>query len=71
MASNEQIRQRFGAIESSAGDIESDLEGLNALEDNIKCRPAFAILTDVGRLVQELQENLTLDGRKLCEVLDE
>lgn len=63
------LRDALAEVESCAGDIESDIDGLDAMAGDIKCRPAVAVINDLATLCDELREALTLDGRALSAVL--
>ena len=62
------LRDALAEVESCAGDIESDIDGLDAMACDIKCRPAVAIINDLATLCDELREALTLDGKSLSAV---
>ena len=59
------LRDALAEVESCAGDIESDIDGLDAMAGDIKCRPAVAIVNDLATLCAELRDALTLDGKAL------
>lgn len=65
------LRDALAEVESCAGDIESDIDGLDAMACDIKCRPAVAIINDLATLCDELREALTLDGKALSAVAAE
>lgn len=62
------LRDALAEVESCAGDIESDIDGLDAMAGDIKCRPAVAIVNDLATLCAELRDALTLDGKALSAV---
>lgn len=63
------LRDALAEVESCAGDIESDIDGLDAMACDIKCRPAVAVINDLASLCNELRDALTLDGRALSAVI--
>ena len=65
------LRDALAEVESCAGDIESDIDGLDAMAGDIKCRPAVAIINDLAALCGELRDALTLDGKALSAVAAE
>jgi len=64
------IRERLMEVENIVGDVESDIEGLDAMADSMKCRPAIAIVNDLSSLCKELREAMEVDGTKLYDFLD-
>lgn len=65
------LGERLAEVESCAGDIESDIEGLDAMASDIKCRPAVAVINDLATLCCELREALALDGKALSAVVSD
>ncbi|MBQ1429494.1 MAG: hypothetical protein IIZ06_07480 [Kiritimatiellae bacterium] len=65
------LRDALAEVESCAGDIESDIDGLDAMACDIRCRPAVAIINDLAALCAELRDALTLDGKALSAVASE
>ena len=68
---NQIVRTQLGVIETICGDIESDIEGLDAMADTVKPRPAVAVINDLAALCKELRDAFEVDGRKLADMLDE
>lgn len=62
------LRDALAEVESCAGDIESDIDGLDAMAGDIKCRPAVAVINDLAALCSELRDALTLDGKALSAI---